>query len=338
MWMILPICCLAILHVAGDHVAVIPDLAGVLGDKNIYVNTLYIYILFGMLFSTMLTWIGVTTGQELVVIMKEVYGVHGKRILAFVILAICIPASALTGGYYAAGILHKLLGISSPIASFFCLAIFSLLAAGYGRCLLILSNYVGLLLVPILLIFIYFHDFNINFIMPSIRSVNWLFFLGLLGYNVGGMWSILLVEMGAYLSEKANMAIWLILLAKSVEGIFTLFIAYLALAANIPGPLALSAIVGQAGGTVIVFIFDIILFCTFTNAMVPAMLVNARQVSSIARIAFFPALLFAAIAVYMVSSMSFITILWIMSCSGFMMMCFISYTAYLVHKYKINQQ
>jgi hypothetical protein len=338
MWMILPICCLAILHIAGDNVAVIPDMAGILGNKNIYISTLCAYIVLGLLFATILAWIGVRSGQELVVVIKDLYGVPGKKILAVIILSICIPASALTGGYYAGQILQALTGIPYELAILICLVLFSLLAAGYGHFLLILSNYIGFLLAPMVLILFFFHDLKLHFIIPSISNINWLLVLGLLGYNVGGMWSILVVEMGAYLSQRGYMAILLVILAKSAEGIFTLLVAYLVLSVDISGPLALSIVVHQVGGTTVMNIFNIVLFCTFTNTMVPAMLVNARQISSITRTSFFPALLLAGIVIYIVSCMSFSRILLIMSYSGFTMILFIIYTAYLLHKYRVNQQ
>lgn len=338
MWMILPICCLAILHIAGDNVAVIPDMAGILGNKNIYISTLCVYIVLGLLFATILAWIGVRSGQELVVVIKDLYGVPGKKILAVIILSICIPASALTGGYYAGQILQALTGIPYELAIVICLALFSLLATGYGHFLLILSNYIGFLLAPMILILFFFHDLKLHFIIPSISNINWLLVLGLLGYNVGGMWSILVVEMGAYLSQRGYMAILLVILAKSAEGIFTLLVAYLVLSVDISGPLALSIVVHQVGGSTVMHLFNIVLFCTFTNTMVPAMLVNARQVSSITRTSFFPALLLAGLVIYIVSCMSFSRILLIMSYSGFTMILFIIYTAYLLHKYRINQQ
>lgn len=338
MWMIVPICCLAILHITGDNVAVIPDMAGILGNKNIYISTLCAYIVFGLLFATILAWIGVKSGQELVVVIKDLYGLQGKKILAAIILSISIPASALTGGYYAGQILQMLIGIPHDFAILICLVLFSLLAAGYGHFFLIVSNYIGLLLAPIMLMLFVFHDFRLDFIIPSVSNINWLLVLGLLGYNVGGMWSILVVEMGAYLSQRGFMAILLVILAKSVEGIFTLFVAYLILSIDISGPLALSVAVSQVGGATIAYIFNIVLFCTFTNTMVPAMLVNARQVSSVARVGFFPALLLAGFVIYIASCMSFSIILLIMSYSGFTMMLFIIYTAYLLHKYRVNQQ
>lgn len=337
MWMILPICCLAILHIAGDNVAVIPDMAGILGNKNIYISTLFAYIVFSLLFATILAWIGVKSGQELVVVIKELYGAQGKKILAAIILSICIPASALTGGYYAAKILQALIGIPNYFAMLICLILFSVLAAGYGHFLLILSNYIGLSLAPIMLVVFFFHDFRADFIIPNVNNVNWLLVIGLLGYNVGGMWSVLVVEMGAYLSQRGYLAILLVILAKSAEGIFTLFVAYLVLAADISGPLALAGIVNKLGGPIIENVFNIILFCTFTNTMVPAMLVNAKQVSSFTGLSFFPALLLAGIAINIVSGMSFSGILSIMSYFGLIMLLFIIYTAYLLHKYSVNQ-
>jgi hypothetical protein len=338
MWMILPICCLAILHITGDNVAVIPDMAGILGNKSVYISTLCAYIGFGLLFATILAWIGVKSGQELVVVIKDVYGVQGKKILAVIILSISLPASALTGGYYAGQILQTLTGIPYGLAILICLILFSLLAADYGHFLLIISNYIGLLLAPIILALFFFQDIRLEFVMPSLSYINWLLVIGLLGYNVGGMWSILVVEMGAYLSQRGYMAILLVILAKSTEGIFTLLVAYLVLSVDTSGPLALSVIANQVGGATVVYIFNIVLFCTFTNTMVPAMLVNARQVSSITRVSFFPALLLAVIVIYIVSCMSFSRILLIMSYSGFIMMLFIIYTAYLLHKYSVNQQ
>lgn len=337
MWMILPICCLTILHIAGDNVAVIPDMAGILGNKNIYISTLCAYVVFGLLFATILAWIGVKSGQELVVVMKELYGIQGKRILAFIILSISIPASALTGGYYAGQILQTFIGTTNDFTILICLVLFSLLAAGYSHFLVILSNYIGLLLAPIILILFVSHNISLeDFIIPSVSNINWLLVIGLLGYNVGGMWSILVVEMGAYLSQRGNIAILLVILAKSTEGIFTLLVAYLVLSVNISGPLALSGIVSQMGEAIIVHIFNLILFCTFTNTMVPAMLVNAKQVSSITGVTFFPALLLAGVVIYAVSCMSFLNILVIMSYSGFAMMLFIIYTAYLLHKISVN--
>ncbi|AIF51452.1 hypothetical protein [Pelosinus sp. UFO1] len=338
MWILLPICSLIILNIAGDDVAVIPDLAGIVDNKEIYISTLYIYIIFAVFLTAVLAWIGVASGQELVVVAKDLYGLEGKKILALIILSICIPASALTGGYYSGRVLEMLIGLPHSLATFLCLVMFSVLAAGYGRWLLILFNYTGLFLAPIIIALFFFQQITIDFIAPSIGKINWMLFLGLLSYNVGGMWSILVVEMAAYLSKKGYLAILLVVLAKLSEGIFTLLIAYLVLSIEASGPLALAVVVNYIGGTSIVGVFYIVFFCTLANTMVPAMLVNAKQISHIANLSFFPALVIANIIIYIVSLLNLSVILNIMGYFGFIMVIFIIFTAYLLHKYRIKQQ
>lgn len=338
MWMLLPVCCLAILHMAGNNLGVVPDLAGIIGNKVIYVSTVYTYIVFGVIMAAIIAWIGVRSGQELVVIIKDLYGIRGKKVLALTILSICVPASALTGGFYAGRILQMVTEIPHDFATLLCFILFSTLAAGHGHWLLILSNYIGGLLVPFIIIILFFHDFTIEFITPSLGSINWLLVLGLLSYSVGGMWSILVTETSAYLSQKGYKAILLVIVAKFIEGIFTLFSAYLVLAADISGPLSLVMLVSKVSGPTMECLFNVILFCTFMNTMVPAMLVNARQVSILIGLTFFPALLLASIAVYAISWINFTTMLSIMGYAGMLMILFIVSTAYFLHKDRINQQ
>lgn len=336
--MLLPVCCLAILHIAGDNVAVVPDLAGVFTDKNFYISTVYTYIMLGIILAAIIAWIGVRSGQELVVIIKDLYGARGKNIFALIILSICIPASALTGGFYSGLILQGFFSIPHGIATLITIIIFSLITAGRFHHLLLLSNYIGVLLVPIVLSLFFSQDLLFNFITPSFGRINWQLVLGLLSYNIGGMWAILVVETAAYLSKKGYKAILFVMVAKSIEGIFTLLVAYLVLSRDISGPLSLVMLVNEMCGIFMVSIFNIVLFCTFMNTMVPAMFVNSRQVSSLTGLSFLPSLFLAGVAVYIFSWMSFTTMLSIMSYAGVSMILFIVITAYYLHKYKINQQ
>jgi len=337
MWMLLPIFCLAIVHISGNNVAVIPDMAGLLAIDS-YISTIIAYIIVGIIIAAMTAWIGVRTGQNLVVVARSIYGTRGKKILALTLLSISIPASAVTGGYYAGQIVHILLGIPHYVAALACLALFSLLAAGYSHELLKISNYIGFLLIPILIFFFFLHDLQFNAAVPTWDQVNWLLVLGLTGYNVGGMWSAFVVETAAYLSYKGNEAVLLVILAKLVEGIFTLFMVYLVLSTDVHGPLALEVVAGTVGGEAMRTIFNIILFCVFANTMAPAMLVNARQISGLTGLSFWPALLLATSIVYVVSFMSFSLILSIMGYTAVLMILFIIYTAYYLHKYGMNQQ
>jgi len=335
--MLLPIFCLAIVHISGNNVAVIPDIAGTLGNDS-YVSTIFAYIILGIIIATITAWIGVSTGQDLVVVARSIYGTRGKKVLALTLLSISIPASALTGGYYAGEILHILIGIPHYVAALVCLVLFSLLAVGYSHELLKISNYIGLLLIPIVIFCFFLQDLQLNSVVLTWDQVNWLLVLGLTGYSVGGMWSALVVETAAYLSQQGRKAIVLVILAKVVEGIFTLCIVYLVLSTGAHGPLALAVVVSKAGGDTMRYIFSIVLFCTFANTMAPAMLVNARQVSSLTGISFWPALLLATSIVYMVSFLSFSLILLLMGYTAFLMILFIIYTAYFLHKYGMNQQ
>lgn len=337
MWMLLPVFCLAIVHISGNNVAVIPDMAGSL-DNDIYISTIFAYIILGIIIAAITAWIGVRTAQDLVVVARSIYGTRGKKVLALTLLSISIPASALTGGYYAGEIVHILTGIPHSVAALACLTLFSLLAVGYSHELLKVSNYIALLLIPILIFFFFLHDLQFNSAVLKWDQVNWLLVLGLTGYNVGGMWSALVVETAAYLSQKGSKAILLVILAKLVEGIFTLCMVYLVLSTGAHGPLALTSVVSSFGGDSMIYIFNIILFCTFANTMAPAMLVNARQISSLTGLSFWPALLLAAIIVYVVNFLSFSLILSIMGYTALLMILFIIFTAYFLHKYGINQQ
>jgi len=337
MWMLLPVFCLAIIHLSGNNVAVIPDLAGVLGNDS-YITTIFTYVVLGAVIAAITAWIGVRSGQDLVVVTKSLYGKRGKKVLAMSLLSISIPASALTGSYYASELLHMFTGVPHWGAALVCLALFSMLAVGYHHEILKISNYIALLLIPMLICIFFLDDLQFTAVILRWDHIDWLLVFGLMAYNVGGMWAALVVEAAAFLSQRGSKAILLVVLAKLVEGIFTLCMAYLVLSAGTLGPLALTAVVGKAGGVTIVYIFNIVLFCTFANTMAPAMLVNARQVSCLTGLSFWPALLLAAIIVYVVGFLNLSIILLIMGYTGLLMILFIAYTAYSLHKFGINQQ
>jgi hypothetical protein len=155
---------------------------------------------------------------------------------------------------------------------------------------------------------------------------------------VGGVWTLLFMEIASHLSQKGNRGILLIVLAKVVEGIFTLIMAYLVLSAGAYGPLALADMVSKQSGVALLSVFYVVLFCVFGNTMVPAMLVNARQISNLTGLSFWPALLLATSIVYQISFLNFSLILIIMGYTSILMILFIIYTAYFLHKHGLNQQ
>lgn len=336
MWMLLPALCIAVAHIAGDNIAVVPDMA-VLTGPDIYLTTIVAYMLFGLIIAGLSAWIGVKSGHELLVVVKRLFGCNGKKILALTILAVCVPASALTGGYYCGLALYKISGLPVVLGAPLCLLIFSVLAAGYGQEFLKISNYISLLLVPIILVMIFVSNLNIAANISTAGKVDWLLVCALIGYNVGGMRPVLVVETASYLAQKGHKAIFLVVLAKFFEGLFTLLVAYLVLSSQTQGPLALSNVFANIFGGKAVYMFDIILFCTFMNSMAPAMMVNAKQVSILTGFSFWPALLTSMLLVYFGTFIDFATIIKIMSFTGLSMAVFITYTAYFLHKNGIKQ-
>lgn len=337
MWMLLPVCCLALVNISGNHVGIIPDMASVLGNDN-YMMTLYTYIIVGGILATLTAWIGVASGLDLIMVTQALYGARGKKLLAIALLSISIPASALTGGYYAGSVLQLFMDIPYSAAALVSLLIFSLLATEYNHDLLKISNCIALLLLPMLIITILGQNFSFDSVILQWGHVNWLFVLGLVGYNVGGMWSALLVETGTYLSWKGRTGVIVVGFSKIVEGVFTLGIAYLLVAAGTQGPLALVTLVSRGNGELWLSIFYVVLFCIFTNTMAPAMLVNIRQVSNLTGVSFWPSLIVVISTIYGLSFLHFTILLSIMGYTSILIILFIINTAYFLHKYGINQQ
>ena len=337
MWMLLPVVCLAIVHLSGNNIGLIPDMMSILGNDG-YLTNIIIYIILGGSITTLTAWIGVTSGLDLVQLTKKIYGSWGKKILAICLLVTSIPASALTGGYCAGSVVQLLVGIPYWVSALGCLLLCSLFAVQCNHELLKLSNYMALLLIPILMYLFFIYHFQ--YVSFSVRwsHINWLFVLGLTGYNVGGMWLAFLVETTAYWTQQGNRGIIVVILAKIVEGVFTFGVAYLVLAADIQGPLAVATLVSTQSSIIFTNLFYVVLLCTFCNAMAPAMLVNARQVSNLTGISFWPGVFIATALVYGISFLKFSIILSIMGYTSIITILFIIYIAYFLHKYGINQQ
>ncbi|CUH94115.1 hypothetical protein P22_0177 [Propionispora sp. 2/2-37] len=331
MWIFLPAFYLAVAHIAGDNVAVIPDMAVYL-SYDTFISTILAYIILGAGLAGVAAWIGIQSKQELSALVKIKYGCWGKRILAVTVLSVCLPASALTGGYYAGQMFQKILLVPQSLAIPLSLLLFSFLAAGYGKEVLKVSNYIALLLIPITGLMMAATNFNLNTGSITWVNINWPILIALLGYNIGGMRTILTIEAAACLAKQGYKTIFLITGAKLFEGLFTLAAAQLVLAAGTAGPLALADIPGIYWGKSIGCLFHIALFCTFMNTMAPAMMVNARQISALSGWPFWPSLVFACLLVYLGSYLQFNYIIQILSFTGLSMVVFILYTAYLLNK------
>lgn len=336
MWMLVPTLALALVQIAGDNIAVVPDMAVKIGG-DIYLTILVAYLIIGSVATGIAAWIGVQTGQELMTVVRKMFGCKGKRALALIILAISVPASAITGGYFAGWVLHMLTGLPQPVATPLCLALFTLLAAGYYHEVLKVSNYCALLLLPMVVLMLWqqetpvpqFHEFG---------EINWPLVMALVGYNAGGMRPVLIVEASAIMAKKGAPVIYLAVMAKLVEGLFTIGLAHLVLYSQAVGPLALSRVANDLFGNSGALIFNFVMLCTIINTMAPAMMVNARQFSVLSGLMLWPSLALAFLIVYLASQFSFEVLLVLMSFTGIITISFLIYIAFYLHKQKRNQQ
>lgn len=338
MWMLLPALSLALVHIAGDNAGVVPD-AAALSGAGIYAVVVLAYFLLGAGLTALAAWIGVRAGCELAVVVRRLLGERGKRVFAAVTLAVSIPASALTGCYFAGWLVHGLTGLPPAAAAALCLAVFTLLAAGYWRELLVISNYSSLLLVPALLLLLALAGPGEAALgVAGDGGPDWPLVLALFAYNAGGMRPALAAEAAACLAKRGGRAVGLMVAAKLAEGVFTLVMAHIVIAAGTAGPLALAAAAGKLLGAGGGLVFTVILLCTFANTMVPAMVVNARHLACAAGIAAGPALAVAAAAVYLTSFLNYGVILRVMAVAGLVTAVFVAYIAFVLHKKGRSQQ
>lgn len=339
MWMLFPALSVAILHIAGDNLIVVPDIAVTIGS-NILITIFLAYIVGGGIVSGISAWIGVKTGQELSIVIGKIFGCRGKKILAIAILMISIPASSLTGGHFCGWILQGFWGFPQYLTAFLALFLFACFAAGWGEEILHCSNYCAILFIPMTMLMFGLMSPTAAPTIAEIRhqDINWPLVFALISYNSGGMRPPLIVETATYLSKRKMQGVFLAILAKTTEGLFTLMLAYLILEAEVQGPLALSQaaakVFGNSGG----LIYNALLFCTLTNTMVPAMKVNGRQILTLTGLPFPYSLAIAVTFVYLVNFCDVTVLLQFMASTGIIMFILIALTAYYIYKSGNNKQ
>ncbi len=337
MWMLLPALSLAVVHIAGDNAGVVPD-AAARGGAGVYLVIVLAYTVLGAGLTGVSAWVGVRTGAELTVVVRRLFGVRGKMIFGLVTLGISIPASALTGGYFAGWLVHSQTGVPHMAAAALCLAAFTLLAGGYGQELRMVANYSSFFLVPAIIAMLALAAGDAPFRPWPAADIDWLLVLALFGYNAGGMRPALAAETAACMTRRGGRAVALTVAAKLVEGALTLVMAYIVIAAGTAGPLALAAaaekLFGAAGGAA----FAAILLCAFTTTMVPAMALNGRHLACCTGLAYWPALALAGASAYLATFAGYQALLSIMAVTAVAAAVFIVYTAVMVHKKGVNHQ
>lgn len=337
MWMLKSAFYLAVVHIAGDNIAVVPDMAAELGYQ-IFITVILAYIVLGAGITGILAWIGVTTGYELNKVVSNLFGCLGKKCLALITLMVCIPASSLTGGYFTGTIIQTMFGIPNYIAIPLFLFIVSLLAIGIGNEFLKLSNYLGLLLIPMICMLFLLSDISLKPFIFAYDSIDWVLVLALAGYNIGGMHSLLVVETSAFLLKKGHKTIYLSIFSKVVEGIVTLSLAYLIIITDTCGPLALLSTASKTFSTLGSYLVSIVMLCIFLNTMAPAMMVNAKQLSILTKIPLLPSLFLAGILVWFLSFFYYHNLLLMISIGTVGLIIFIIFTVYNLHKHRVIKQ
>lgn len=335
--MLLPALSLAVVHIAGDNAGVVPDAAAQNGAAVYFVIVLA-YIVLGAGLTGVSAWIGVRSGMELTVVVRRLFGVGGKRIFGLVTLGISIPASALTGGYFAGWLVHSQTGLPHMPAAAVCLAVFTLLAGGCGQELQAVANYSSFFLVPAVVAMLVLAAGEAPLHPWTGIDIDWLLVLALFGYNAGGMRPALTAETAACMTRRGLRAVALTVAAKLFEGAMTMVMAYVVVASGTAGPMALAAAAekffGGAGGTA----FAAILLCAFTTTMVPAMALNGRLLARFTGLAYRPALALAGAAAYMAVFVGYGALLSVMAVIAVAAAAFICYTAVVVHKKGVNHQ
>lgn len=334
MWMLKSAVYLAVVHIAGDNIAVVPDMAAELGYQ-IIITVILAYIVLGAGIAGILAWIGVTTGYELNRVVTNLFGCRGKKYLAFITLMVCIPASALTGGYFTGAIIQTMFDVPNYISIPLFLLIVSLLAVGIGNELLKLSNYLGLLLIPMICILFLLSDIPFKPLIFTYDSIDWVLVLALAGYNIGGMHSLLVVETSACLLKKRHKTIYLSIFSKVIEGLVTLSLAYLVIITDTCGPLALLSTANKIFAAPLSYLVSIIMLCIFLNTMAPAMVVNAKQLRILTKLPVVSSLFLSGILVWALSFFHYHKLLLMISIGTVGLIIFIIFTVHNLHKHRV---
>jgi hypothetical protein len=122
-----------------------------------------------------------------------------------------------------------------------------------------------------------------------------------------------------------------------VEGVLTIAMAYIVLAAGATGPMALASVANGSFGAAGGIFFAGVLFFAFATTMVPAMVVNGRHVACCTGLVSWKGLVAAALAVYLATFIAYDILLQIMAWTAGATAMFIGYTAYTLHKNGGNQ-
>ncbi|MBU2700896.1 hypothetical protein Ga0466249_002007 [Sporomusaceae bacterium BoRhaA] len=331
MWMLLPALLLASMNIAGNNLALVPDMI-ILYGAPVFTTLVVAYLLISSMITALSAWMGMTAKEELFVIIKQLFAFAGKRWLALAMLAISLPASALTGCVFSGSIVYTVFGIPSEWAMLFSLLFFWLSSLSLHNWILAIAKYLTVCSIPLFFI-VGMMQLSQTFWQQTLLwgPVNWTLVFAFVGYNTGGIRPALMVEASACLSKKGYQVIGAAVLSKLIEGCFTFLMALVVYSADIMGPNSLLGLAEKISGPLGRTIFAFFLYGLFLNTMAPAMKVNIKEVGTLLGISNGWSTLITLFGIYSISQCSIYTILQGMSVSGLLMIVLNIYTAYRLY-------
>lgn len=306
---------LAMTNIAGDNMAVVPLMATAL-QNDIYGVVLAAYFGIGACLAGISAWIGAIAKDELPQTVEWNGGKPAKDLLAWAILGVCLPASALTGGFFAGAILADIFGVAHGWGAFWALLIYAFCVRKKNKRLILSLNTLSLLTIPLLLAACFplgqLAGSQTHLPVPVDR---WTVIWALVGYNACGLRPVLLTEAGACF-HSPWLAVGTAVAAKWLEGAITLFFAYSVVESGAAGLLPIGQILENHWGMVGRMLFLISLLTVIFSCMVPAMDVNAHQIKGLTGLRHSHALCLALIITLSITFLGLVKLLGMLAIAG----------------------
>lgn len=318
------------IYIAGSQVLLVPYLVQTKGLTII--PTLCLAYWFGnWLIGGLSTWIGCQGRHELFILARRGLGISGRNILAWAILFVSLPASAVTAVIFGSWLLQTILPWPDFVLAFILLALCVILAYEKQETLLKPIQYVSLVFFPGFLL-LFSQNFAFQPMLYSWPDIDWITFLALVSYSCCGIRPPVMVETAAYLRRKNHHPFQVFTMAKFCEGILVLALVYMALACPVSTSLPLLYLADQQWGAWGKVGGVIVLLCLVFHVMIPAMTVNAKQLRILFPLSERWAYLVAGVMVYFLGQLDIAVHIQIISFTGLIMMILLIYLAYSLRK------
>lgn len=315
-WIIWTVFFLAITNIAGDNIAVVPVMAAIM-PTEIYWVILVAYFGIGACLAGAAAWVGAYGRDELPQTVEWSGGKSARDLLTWAILGVCIPASALTGGYFTGALLAGTMGIDQVYGTLFALIIYASFVLCRNKKHIINISTLSMVTVPLLIIgCLQVNQLHMGLQEKLTMDINsWTLVWALVGYNAGGLRPVLLAEAGTYLSSPWTAA-GIAVAAKWLEGAVTLVLAYTVVESGAAGMLPIGQVLEANWGMAGRALFLVAFLSIFFSCMVPAMAVNAHHIKGLTGLQCVHALIWALIIVLSITFLGLKNLLGILAAAG----------------------